>query len=106
MFLALGKVLGCAFWLSTLTLFLTVVFRNSLIAILSTVGLWHISNLLFDFAGLPDLTYIEIVRTLDKVLGGLSAPGHELIQIAWMFGFSVSFAVLGLGWFITRDPPK
>lgn len=106
MAIALGKVLGCATWLVTLTLFLATLFRSSLIAILGTIGLWHISNLLFDFAGLPDLSYLEMVRTMDKVLGGIANPAHELAMLGWLAGIAAVSAVLTVALFVSRDPPK
>jgi len=106
MLIALGKVVGCCALLVSLTLFLATLFRSSLIAILGTIGLWHISNLVFDFGGLPDLSYLEMVRTMDKVLGGVAATGHELASLAWLFGISIAFACLTLSTFVSRDPPK
>jgi multidrug resistance efflux pump len=106
MLFALGKVVGSAFMLVTLTLLTSALFRNALISILSVVGFWHISNLLFDFAGLPELSYLEMVRTMDKVLGGVADPANELASIGWLFGFALAFGLLALGHFISRDPPK
>ena len=106
MCLGLAKVLGCACFLVTLTLLLLVVSRSSLIAILAAAGLWHVSNLLFDFAGLPGLSYLEMVRTLDKVLGGVTALSDELITLAWLYGIAAALAAAALGLFIVRDPPK
>lgn len=106
MLIALGKVLGCACFLVTLTLFFVVVFRNSLIAILSTIGFWHISNLIFDFAGLPSLSYLEIVRTMDKVLGGIATITEELATLGWLGAFAASLAALSLVVFISKDPQK
>lgn len=106
MLIALGKVLGCACFLVTLTLFFVVLFRNSLIAILGTVGLWHISNLIFDFAGLPNLSYLEMVRTMDKVLGGIAQATDELAVLGWLGGLSAALAGLALVLFISKDPPK
>ncbi len=106
MAIALGKVLGCAAWLVGLTLFMATLFRSSLIAILGTIGLWHVSNLLFDFAGLPDLSYLEMVRTMDKVLGGVANPAHELAMLGWLAGIAVVFGVLTAALFVSRDPPK
>lgn len=104
--LTIAKVVVCAWMVTTLTLMLVVLFRNALIAILGAIGLWHVSNLLFDFAGLPELSYLEILRTLDKVLGGIVSPVDELISIAWMLGFAVVLAGVAATLFITRDPPK
>ena len=75
-------------------------------AILGAIGLWHISNLLFDFAGLPDLSYLEIVRTMDKVLGGVAQPSHEIGLLAWLLVITLGFAALALATFVSRDPPK
>lgn len=106
MSIGLAKVLGCAVFLVALTLLLLTLLRSQLIAILAAIGLWHISNLLFDFAGLPDLSYLEMVRTLDKVLGGVANPGHELGQLAWLAGITLSLAALAMFLFVSRDPPK
>lgn len=106
MLIALAKVLACACFLVTLTLFFVVLFRNTLVAILGTVGLWHISNLIFDFAGLPELSYLEVVRTMDKVLGGIAHAGEELATIGWFGAFAAAFAALSLALFISKDPPK
>jgi biotin carboxyl carrier protein len=106
MFLGLSKVLGCAAFLVVLTLLLLTVLRSQLIAILTGTGLWHISNLVFDFSGLPDLSYLEMVRTMDKVLGGVADPGHEFGQLAWLAAITMSLAALALSLFISRDPPK
>jgi len=75
-------------------------------AILGTIGLWHISNLLFDFAGLPDLSYLEIVRTMDKVLGGVANPAQELGVLAWLTGITAALGLMTLALFVARDPPK
>lgn len=104
--LAVAKLVACAWMVATLTLLLVVLFRNMLIAILGAIGLWHVSNLLFDFAGLPELSYFEIIRTLNTVLGGIVSPTDELVTIAWMLGFATVFAVSAAVLFITRDPPK
>jgi multidrug resistance efflux pump len=106
MLIALGKVLGCACFLVTLTLLLLVTFRNALIAILGTIGFWHVSNLIFDFAGLPALSYLEMVRTMDKVLGGIALPGDELTVLAWLAGLSIVLAAGTLALFIGQDPPQ
>ena len=106
MMIALGKVLGCACLLVTATLAALVVFRNALTAILSVAGLWHISNLIFDFAGLKELSYLEMVRTLDKVLGGVAKPTDELTTLAWLFGIAIALAMMTITLFISRDPPR
>jgi multidrug resistance efflux pump len=106
MAIALGKVLACAALLVVLTLLLLTVLRSQLMAILGTIGLWHISNLLFDFAGLPDLSYLEIVRTMDKVLGGVASPAQELGVLAWLTGITVALGLMTLALFVARDPPK
>ena len=106
MLLAVGKVFGCATFLVTFSLFMAVLFRNSLVAILGTIGLWHISNLAFDFAGLPDLSYLEMVRTMDKVLGGIASPGDEIQILGWLAAFTLGFAAMTLSIFISRDPQK
>jgi multidrug resistance efflux pump len=106
MLIGLGKVLGCAFLLVSLTLLLLVLSRSALIAILATVGLWHVSNLLFDFAGLPDLSYLEMVRTMDKVLGGVARVGTELTALAWLFGIAVAIGAIAMVLFVVRDPLK
>lgn len=106
MLVALGKVVGCAFLLVNLALLASALFRNALVSILSVVGLWHVSNLLFDFAGLPDLSYLEMVRTMDKVLGGVADRSTELTSLAWLFGIALAFGLLALAQFISRDPPK
>ena len=106
MLIALAKVLLTACFLVTLTLCAVVLFRNSLFAILGVIGFWHISNLIFDFAGLPELSYLEIVRTMDKVLGGIATPGDELATIAWLAAFIVAVAALTLILFIKKDPAK
>jgi multidrug resistance efflux pump len=106
MTLAVVKVVSCAWMVTTLTLMLVVMFRNSLIAILCAIGLWHVSNLAFDFAGLPQLSYLEILRTMDKVLGGIVSPVDELIAIVWMLGFAAVFAAVAAAVFITKDPVK
>jgi multidrug resistance efflux pump len=106
MIIALAKVLGCATLLVTLTLFLVVAARNALLAILGAVGLWHISNLIFDFGGLPNVSYLEIVRTMDKVLGGIAGVGEELAVIGWLAGITLVFAALTVALFVSRDPPR
>jgi len=106
MLIGLGKVIGCAGLLVTVTLATLALFRNALIAILGVIGLWHISNLLFDFAGLRDLSYLEMVRTMDKVLGGVAKPADELTALAWLFGIAASFGVLAIALFVSRDPPR
>jgi multidrug resistance efflux pump len=106
MMIGLGKVLGCAVFLITLALLLAVMFRSALIAILSAIGLWHVSNLLFDFAGLPDLSYLEMVRTMDKVLGGAASFSHELASLGWLFGIAAALGALTMVLFVLRDPPR
>jgi multidrug efflux pump subunit AcrA (membrane-fusion protein) len=106
MFVALGKVLGCALLLVVLTILLLTLTRSTLVAVLVAVGLWHVSNLLFDFAGLPDLSYLEMVRSMDKVLGGVARVGQELSTLAWLGGISLAFALITQLLFISRDPPK
>jgi hypothetical protein len=106
MFIGLGKVLGCAAMLVALTLLLLTLVRNQLIAILGAIALWHVSNLLFDFTGLPDLSYLEMVRSMDKVLGGVAKPAHELGLVAWLVGLTLGLAILARVAFVSRDPPK
>lgn len=106
MTITIAKIVSCTWMVTTLTLMLAVMFRNALVAILGAIGLWHVSNLGFDFVGLPELSYLEILRTLDKVLGGIVSPMDELITIAWMLGFASLFAGVALTLFIVKDPPK
>lgn len=106
MLAGLGKVLATCAMVVTLTIFGLILFRNALIAILGVVGFYHISNLLFDFLGLKDLSYLEMVANMGKVLGGVALWPDELTTIAWLIGFSLLFAVLGSVMFISRDPPK
>lgn len=106
MLIGFGKILGCASLLVSLTLLLLVLFRSPLVAILAAIGLWHVSNLLFDFAGLPALSYLEMVRTMDKVLGGVTTLTEELTSLAWLFGIAAALGVAAVGLFITRDPAK
>ena len=106
MLVGLGKVVGSACLLTTLTLFVLILFRNSLVAILGVIGLYHISNLLFDFVGLKDLSYLEMVATMEKVLAGIARPGEELLTLSWFFGLAAVFGVLATVLFISRDPPK
>ena len=106
MAVTLFKVLGCACLLITLSLLASVLARNALVGILSVAGIWHISNLLFDFAGLPQLSYLEIGRTMDKVLAGVANMGDELVAIGWLFGISAVLGVLAVVAFISRDPVK
>jgi multidrug resistance efflux pump len=106
MLIGLGKVLGTACLLVTLTLTALMLFRNALVAILGVVGLYHISNLIFDFAGLKELSYLEMVGTMEKVLGGFTKPVDELTTLAWLFGIAVAFGVLATTLFISRDPPR
>jgi hypothetical protein len=92
--------------LVALTLLILILSRSTLVAVLVTIGLWHVSNLLFDFAGLPDLSYIEMVRTMDKVLGGIARPAHELITLSWLAGIILILSLVTQLLFIWRDPPK
>ncbi|MBM3839835.1 MAG: HlyD family efflux transporter periplasmic adaptor subunit [Verrucomicrobia bacterium] len=106
MLIGFAKVVGCAAMLVTLTLLASALFRSALIAILSVIGLYHISNLLFDFAGLPDLSYLEMVRNMDKVLGGIASPVDELTSLAWLFGIATVFGIMAMSVFISRDPMR
>ena len=106
MLIGVGKVAGCAALLVCLTLFMATLFRSALIAILGTIGLWHVSNLLFDFAGLPDLSYLEMVRTMDKVLSGVAKAWHEVAMVGWLFGLALLLGVATSALFISRDPPR
>jgi hypothetical protein len=106
MLIGLAKVLGCACLLVTMTLTLLIVCRNTLTAILGVIGLWHISNLIFDFVGLRELSYLEMVRTMDKVLGGVARPVDELTALAWLFGIAAGFGALAVALFVSRDPPR
>jgi len=94
MLIGLGKVIGTACLLVTLTLTALMLFRNALVAILCVVGLYHISSLLFDFAGLKELSYLEMVSTMDKVLGGFTKPVDELTTLAWLFGLAAALGVV------------
>ncbi len=106
MLIGLGKVIGTACLLVTLTLTVLILFRNSLIAILGVVGFYHISNLLWDFAGLKDVSYLEMVATMDKVLGGIAKPVTELACLGWLFGIAAALGVVATVLFVSRDPPK
>jgi len=106
MVIALAKVLGTACFLATLTLTALMIFRNNLIAILGVIGFYHISNLLFEFIGLKDLSYLEMVKNIGKVLGGFATPADEFISLAWLFGLSAAFALLAALLFISRDPQR
>jgi hypothetical protein len=106
MAIALLKLVGCACLLISLSLLASVLTRNALVGILSVTGIWHISNLLFDFAGLPQLSYLEISRTMDKVLAGVANMGDELVAIAWLFGIAAALAGLTVVAFISRDPVR
>jgi hypothetical protein len=106
MLIGLGKVMGCALMLVSLTLFAVVIFRSQLIAILGVTGLWHISNLIFDFSGLPELSYLEMVRTMDKVLGGVAIPAEEFTTLAWLALFIVIPTICTVVVFVSRDPEK
>lgn len=106
MLIGLGKVLGTACLMVALTLAVLVLFRNSLVAILGVIGFYHISNLLYDFVGLKELSYLEMVATMQKVLGGIAKPMDELVILAWLFGFAVCFGAAAIALFVMRDPPK
>ncbi len=106
MAITLLKLIGCASLLISMSLLAAVLTRNALVGILSVTGIWHISNLLFDFAGLPQLSYLEISRTMDKVLAGVANMGDELVAIGWLFGISAVLGVLTVVAFISRDPVK
>jgi multidrug efflux pump subunit AcrA (membrane-fusion protein) len=106
MVVGLAKVVGTAALLVTLTLTVLILFRNSLVAILSVIGFYHISNLLYDFAGLKDLSYLEMVATMDKVVAGIAKPADELTILAWLFGLTLAFGALASVLFVSRDPPK
>ncbi len=106
MLLGLSKVVGCTLLLIALSMLAAVLTRNALIAILGVTGIWHISTLIFDFVGLPELSYFEMVRTMDKVLAGVASVRDELTAIAWLFGIAGAFASLTVAVFISRDPPK
>jgi multidrug resistance efflux pump len=106
MLIGFAKVLGCAFLLVTLTLATLMLFRNALTAILGVIGLWHISNLLFDFVGLKELSYLEMVSTMDKVLAGVAKPADECATLAWLFGIATALGALAVALFVSRDPPK
>jgi hypothetical protein len=83
-----------------------MVFRNNLVAILGVIGSYHISNLFFDFAGLKELSYLEMVRTMGKTLGGFTPPVDELTTLAWLYSLAIAFGVLAAALFISRDPPR
>ena len=106
MLIGLGKVVGTACLLVTLTLAALMLFRNALVAILGVVGLYHISNLLYDFAGLKELSYLEMVATMEKVLGGFTKPLDELGTLAWLFGLAIALGIVATTMFISRDPPR
>ncbi len=106
MLIALGKVVGTAAFLSTLTLLALILFRNNLVAILGVIGFYHISNLLYDFAGLKDLSYLEMVATIEKVLGGVAKPVDELTTLGWLFGLTLVCGAAAATLFISRDPQK
>jgi hypothetical protein len=106
MLVGLGKVLGCAGFLVTLTLLLLAITRNALVSILAAAALWHVSNLGFDFAGLPALSYLEMVRTMDKVLAGVAIRREELAALGWLYGLSAALGVAAILLFVSRDPPK
>jgi multidrug efflux pump subunit AcrA (membrane-fusion protein) len=106
MVLGLGKVLGSACLMTMLTFTVLILVRNTLIAILGVIGFYHISNLLYDFVGLKDLSYLEMSATMEKVLGGIAKPGDELITLAWFFGLASALGVLAAALFVSRDPPR
>jgi hypothetical protein len=106
MLVALAKLLGCAVLLVALPLFLVALWRNALVAILATAGLWHVSGLLLDFVGLREVSYPEIARTLDKVLAGSARMTQELTTLAWLFGFAAAAALAAVALFVKRDPPR
>ena len=106
MLLGLGKVLGTACLMTTFTFTVLILTRNSLLTILGVIGFYHISNLLYDFVGLKDLSYLEMVATMEKVLGGIAKRGDELLTLAWLFGLAAAFALFAAGLFVSRDPPK
>ena len=106
MLIGLFKLIGLTCLLIALSLFAAVLFRNALVAILSVTGVWHISNFVFDFVGLPELSYLEVVRTMDKVLGGVAHLGDEVRTLAWLFGITALTGFLTATLFIHRDPPK
>ena len=106
MLIGLSKIIGLTCLLIVLSLLAAALFRNALVAILSVTGFWHISNLIFDFMGLPELSYLEVVRTMDKVLGGIAHLSDELVTLAWLFGITSLIGFLTVVIFIHRDPPK
>lgn len=106
MLIGLFKLIGLTCLLIALSLFAAVLCRNALFAILSVTGIWHISNFVFDFVGLPELSYLEVVRTMDKVLGGVAHLGDEVRTLAWLFGITALIGFLTATLFIHRDPPK
>lgn len=106
MLIGLLKVVGLTCLLIALSLFAAALFRNALVAILGVTGLWHISNLIFDFVGLPELSYLEVVRTMDKVLGGVAQLGDEILTLTWLFGITGLIGFLTVVLFIHRDPPN
>ena len=106
MAITLLKLIGCACLLISMSLLAAVLTRNALVGILSVTGIWHISNLLFDFAGLPQLSYLEISRTMDKVLAGVANMGDELVAIGWLFGIAAVLGGLAVVAFISRDPVR
>jgi len=106
MVLGLGKVLGSACLMTMLTFTALILVRNTLIAILGVIGFYHISNLVYDFVGLKDLSYLEMSATMEKVLGGITKPGDELTTLAWLFGLAAALGVLAAALFVSRDPPR
>jgi hypothetical protein len=57
-------------------------------------------------SGLPQLSYLEIGRAMDKVLAGVANMGDELAAIGWLFGISAVLGVLAVVAFVSRDPVK
>lgn len=106
MLVALGKVTGCALLLVSLTVWLLVLTRSALLSILIATGCWHVSNLVFDFMGLRELSYVEIARTMDKVLGGIADAPDEWMALVWLHGIALAFALGALLMFVKRDPPR
>lgn len=106
MLVGLGKVVGTGCFLTLLSLLAVVLTRNSLVAILGVIGFYHVSNLLFDFVGLKELSYLEMVSTMDKVLGGVARVGPELGGLAWLYGLAAVTGVLAVFMFVARDPAR
>jgi hypothetical protein len=55
---------------------------------------------------LPELSYLEMVRTMDKVLGGVASRPEELIALAWLYGIALALGAAAVALFVSRDPPK